>query len=93
MPKTKKPDASGLTLPEHMKPSPDEAALCARLIRVRRHKRYWLRYFIERLLHMDAASGEDLTVSQAEDALKVMKSFRELADVFRRHTAHMVRVG
>ena len=66
MPKTKPPIKANpieptLRLPKQMKLSPDETAHCARLIRARRQD-YWLRYFIEHLLHMDAAGGQDVTV-------------------------------
>jgi hypothetical protein len=76
-----------------MKLSPDEAALCARLIRVRRYKRYWLRYFIEHLLHMDAASPDALTVSLAEDALKIMKNFSNWETFFDETTATWAVLG
>jgi len=78
MPQTKPPIKANpieptLRLPKQMKLSPDETALCARLIRVRRQD-YWLRYFIEHLLHgCRRRPGRDR--AQAEDALKVMTSF------------------
>jgi len=78
MPQTKPPIKANpieptLRLPKQMKLSPDETAPCARLIRVRRQD-YWLRYFIEHLLHgCRRRPGRDR--AQAEDALKVMTSF------------------
>ena len=73
---------SGFTvaLPETITLSDDERAMVARLIRVLRTRHYWLRYFLEWLLHMDATDGLDVSVEQAEQALTAMKNFEKWID-------------
>ncbi len=81
-PKSAAPKTTALALPEHMKLTENEAAICARLIRVYRSERYWLRYFIEHLLHMDVASSVDVTTEQAQWSLNLMKNFESWQDFF-----------
>jgi hypothetical protein len=62
--------------PPHMRLSINEAATCARLVRLMRHRTYWLRYFVEWLLREEAYAGEDLTVEQVEKYVEKMKNLR-----------------
>jgi len=67
--------------------SQEERALVARLIRVRRSRRYWLRYYIEHLLHMDATTPDELTTEQTQQALDIMKNFVNWVDYFENVTS------
>ena len=52
-----------------------ERSLVARLVRLHREPKYWLRYYVEWLLHMDATSAGLVSVTEVELALEAMKNF------------------
>jgi hypothetical protein len=79
-PATRVPEPE-IKLPAHMTLTPMELAATARLVRVYRTNS-WLKYYIEWLLHMDAVSGNDVTVKQAEDALGQVSNFVKFVDHF-----------
>jgi hypothetical protein len=78
-PKTKPTQPEGAN---QIELSTDEKAICARLIRVRRSNAYWLRYYIEHLLHMDATTADGVSPKQAADALEVMSNFAKWQTYF-----------
>ncbi len=72
------PRASGdVQLPSHMTLSPEETAATSRLTRLMRYSdSYWLRFFVEWLLHRDASDSKELSPEDVEAMLKDMKNLR-----------------
>jgi hypothetical protein len=67
----------GIQLPAHMTLSPEETAAACRLTRLLRYNdAYWLRFFVEWLLHRDASESTDLSPEDVEAMLKDMKNPR-----------------
>lgn len=87
MPRTKRQEpaqiSSGIVFPPHMRLSVREAAVAARLVRLMRHRVYWLRYFVEWLLREEAGASADVTVENVEAYLVKMKNLRNWANYLR----------